>query len=94
MGGWISMHKKQEIIIRNYRNGESISRIAREVAVCRKTVRKYIRAYSEEKKNLTKSSLIKERNSLRRLSSHQNMTVPIVEKERSQMRWFCWQRNV
>jgi len=44
------MHKKQEIIIRNYRNGESVSRIAREVAVCRKTARKYIRAYSEEKK--------------------------------------------
>jgi transposase len=57
----INMHKKQEIIIRSYRNGESISRIAREVAVCRKTVRKYIHAYSEEKKKLVKGSLIKEK---------------------------------
>lgn len=55
------MHKKQEIIIRNYRNGESISRIAREAAVSRKTVRKYIRAYSEKKKTLIKSNPIKEK---------------------------------
>lgn len=55
------MHKKQEIIIRKYRNGESISGIAREVAVCRKTARKYIRAYSEEKKALATSNPIKEK---------------------------------
>ncbi|HHE37813.1 MAG TPA: hypothetical protein ENL20_04490 [Candidatus Cloacimonetes bacterium] len=46
------MHKKQEIIIRSNRNGESISRISRETGVCRKTVREYIRVYSEEKKRL------------------------------------------
>lgn len=55
------MHKKQEIIIRKYRNNESISRIAREVAVCRKTVRKYIRAYSEEKKALESSNPLSEK---------------------------------
>jgi len=46
------MHKKQEIIIRSFHDGESKSRIAREVGVCRKTVRNYISAYSEEKKKL------------------------------------------
>ena len=46
------MHKKQEIIIRSNRSGESISRISRETGVCRKTVREYIRVYSEEKKRL------------------------------------------
>ncbi len=48
----ISMHKKQEIIIRKYRNGESVSRIAREVGICRKTVRSYISKYSEKKNKL------------------------------------------
>ena len=46
------MYKKQEIIIRSNRDGESISRIARETGVCRKTAREYIEAYSEKKKRL------------------------------------------
>ncbi len=48
----ISMHKKQEIIIRRFRNGENISRIAHETGVCRKTVRAYIGKYSDKKRKL------------------------------------------
>ena len=46
------MYTKQEIIIRSYRDGESVSEIARKVQVCRKTVRKYVRDYSAKKKEL------------------------------------------
>ncbi len=56
----ISMNKKQEIIIRSYRTGESISKIAREVGVCRKTVRNYLSKYSEKKDNLSEKNNSKE----------------------------------
>ena len=46
------MSNKQEIIMRCFRDGKSISKIAKEVGVCRKTVREYIKAYTEQKKKL------------------------------------------
>lgn len=41
----ISMYTKQEIILRSYREGKSQRSIARELAISRKTVRKYIEEY-------------------------------------------------
>ncbi len=55
------MIDKQEIIIRFFRNGESISRISRETQISRKTVRKYIKNYSEAKKRLSDSRQINEK---------------------------------
>ena len=43
----ISMNQKQEIILRYHRDGQSKKRIAREVGVDVKTVRQYLRSYSE-----------------------------------------------
>ena len=43
----IKMYTKQEIIIRSYREGKSQRCISRELAVSRKTVKKYISAYEE-----------------------------------------------
>ncbi len=43
------MHEKQQIIIRHFSNGESISEISRNLAIHRKTVRRYINAYKEKK---------------------------------------------
>jgi transposase len=48
----ISMHTKQEIIIRRFRDGESISKIALETGVCRLTVRKYVESYEKEKEKI------------------------------------------
>ena len=53
------MINKQEIIIRFFRNGESISQIAREIAVSRKTIRKYIKNYSEAKNKITENNQAK-----------------------------------
>ena len=43
------MQSKQEIIIGYFRDGYSISKISREVGVCRYTVRKYVQAYTKTK---------------------------------------------
>ena len=55
------MINKQEIIIRFFRNGESISQIAREIAVSRKTIRKYIKNYSEAKNRLSQNTQAEEK---------------------------------
>lgn len=49
----ISMYTKQEIILKNYREGKSQRSISRELGICRKTVRKYI---SEFEASLSKGS--------------------------------------
>jgi len=46
------MYSKQEIIIRRFRDGESISKIALETGVCRFTVRKYVKHYEKEKEKI------------------------------------------
>jgi transposase len=55
------MHKKQEVIIRYYRNGESISKIARELGICRKTVRRYLAHYSDKKETLSIDRVVDEK---------------------------------
>jgi len=43
----ITMYTKQEIILRSYREGQSMRAISRELQISRKTVCKYIREYEE-----------------------------------------------
>ncbi len=43
------MHKKQDIILRYFRDGESIRRISRETGVSRHTVDKYVDEYASRK---------------------------------------------
>ncbi len=43
------MHKKQDIILRYVRDGESIRRISRETGISRYTVGKYVEEYSSRK---------------------------------------------
>lgn len=44
------MYTKQEIILRNYREGKSQRQISRELGISRKTVRKYLAQYEASKK--------------------------------------------
>jgi len=48
----IKLHQKQEIILMRFREGTSIRAIAKEVGVDRKTVRKYIRQYEQQRQRL------------------------------------------
>lgn len=48
----IKLHQKQEIILMRFREGASIRAIAKEVGVDRKTVRKYIRQYEQQRQQL------------------------------------------
>ena len=50
------MRDKQEIILRYFRDGESIRRISRETGVSRHTVGKYVGEYASQKEALTKIS--------------------------------------
>jgi len=45
------MYTKQEIIIKNYREGHSQRRISSELQISRKTVRKYILEYELRKQS-------------------------------------------
>lgn len=44
----IAMHEKQEIIIRYFRNGDGYRKIARDLGINRKTVKKYIKDYKSK----------------------------------------------
>lgn len=48
----IKLHQKQEIILMRFREGASLRAIAKEVGVDRKTVRKYVRQYEEQRQQL------------------------------------------
>jgi len=48
----IKLHQKQEIILMKFREGASIRAIAKEVGADRKTVRKYIRQYEQQRQQL------------------------------------------
>lgn len=52
----ISLNQKQKIIIGAYIEGKSQRAIAREVGIDRKTVRKYIRSYEEQRQKLLNSA--------------------------------------
>lgn len=47
------MYTKQEIILRNYREGKSQRQISRELGISRKTVRKYLTQYETSKKGVS-----------------------------------------
>ncbi|WP_235832525.1 helix-turn-helix domain-containing protein [Acetivibrio mesophilus] len=51
----IKLHQKQEIILMRFREDISIRAIAKEVGVDRKTVRKYIRQYEQQRQQLMHS---------------------------------------
>jgi len=54
------MGKKQEIIIRHFRGGESARKISRELKVNRHTVRRYILEYEQARSNLKESDSVNE----------------------------------
>ena len=48
----VNLKKKQEIILRYFRDGASMRRISRETGISRDTVAKYIAEYSSQKEEL------------------------------------------
>lgn len=46
----ISMYTKQEIIIKCYKQGESLRKISRDLNISRKTVKKYLEIYENQLK--------------------------------------------
>src|SRR5690625_307599 len=51
----IKLMEKQEIILSHFREGKSQWQIHRDTGIARKTIRKYIREYEENKRNLLDS---------------------------------------
>ena len=52
----INLNEKQQIILKHHREGRSQRAIERETGICRKTIRKYIREYEEDKTKLEESN--------------------------------------
>ncbi len=57
----VTMIKKQEILLRHFRDGHSHRKISRDLGISRGTVIRYIDAYSEQKQKLAESSIPDER---------------------------------
>ena len=53
----ITLKNKQEIILRHYREGDSIRKISRDLGLNRKTVSKYLKAYESRQKQLNSASV-------------------------------------